>query len=314
MKRITAFLLIATMIAAALCGCSLFNSAENATVTLDQTELSLTVGDSATLSAGDAVKVRWSSADDKIAAVNGGVISAKSAGSTVITASLENGASAECRVTVADKLITSITLSAGSTRLGLGKTIQLSATFAPPDASDTALTWSSEDENIASVNSDGYVTGCSEGVTRILCRSNGGVESACTVTVEAAIEPPTTVPTLPAPTQTSTEGDTPKPTHGNSSPSPAPSSGGFIFPDSSTRYLSESEVSATLASMSGSPVADSFSQDAINEIFARNGYVFRTPSIRAYYESQPWYRANPNFSVADLSDIESYNINLIGKH
>ena len=88
------------------------------------------------------------------------------------------------------------------------------------------------------------------------------------------------------------------------------SDGGFIFPDSSARYLSDSEVASRLSSMSGSPVSDSFAQDAVNEIFARHGYVFRTPSIRAYYEAQSWYSADPSYD-GSLNAAEQYNIALL---
>jgi hypothetical protein len=78
--------------------------------------------------------------------------------------------------------------------------------------------------------------------------------------------------------------------------------------------LSESEVSATFASASGAPVSGSYSQDAINEIFARHGYTFRTASIMAYYQSKSWYHPDPNFSMSSLSEIEEYNINLFSKY
>ena len=55
-------------------------------------------------------------------------------------------------------------------------------------------------------------------------------------------------------------------------------------------------------------------QDAINEIYARHGYVFKTKSIQKYYESRSWYHKNYNFSESDLSEIESYNIGLLRKY
>ena len=66
--------------------------------------------------------------------------------------------------------------------------------------------------------------------------------------------------------------------------------------------------------MTGVSVSGSFSQDAVNEIFARNGYVFRTASIKAYYESKSWYKPDPNFSMSELSEIEEYNIALFSKY
>ena len=84
----------------------------------------------------------------------------------------------------------------------------------------------------------------------------------------------------------------------------------MIFPDSSARYLAQSEVTVTLKSRSGSPVSQSFAQDAINEIYARNGYIFRTESIRSYYEAQSWYHPNPGYD-GSLNTFEAYNIALL---
>lgn len=77
------------------------------------------------------------------------------------------------------------------------------------------------------------------------------------------------------------------------------------MPDSSIRKLNANEVMGL-----GSELA----QDAINEIYARHGYVFKTDSIRHYYQSQSWYHENYNFSESDLSEIESYNIGLLRKY
>ena len=282
-------------------------------LTLDQTELNLTVGDSAQLSAGDAVKVNWTSSDNAVATVNGGTVSAKAAGSAVITASLENGESATCAVTVTDKLINVVTLDVKNARIEVGKTIQLTASYAPADATKTELHWESSDENVAEVDENGYVTGIGEGTATVTCKSENDIEASCTVTVGAA-QLPTSAATLPpsteAPTQTST---TPTESSQGATSAPPAVSGDFIFPDSSSRYLTDSEVVTRLSGMSGSPVSDSFAQDAINEIFARNGYVFRTPSIRAYYEAQSWYKADPSYD-GSLNAAEQYNIALLSNY
>ena len=314
MKRLISLLTAFVLIGAMLSGCAWFEKPVQA-LSLDKTELALTVGDSAALNAGDAAKLRWTSDNEDVAVVHAGTVTARSAGKATVTVTSEDGGSASCAVTVSDKLITSISLSASSIRLGLGKTIQLNASYSPADASDHALSWLSEDEDIACVNDEGYVTGMSAGVTEIICRSSSGIEAVCTVTVVEAVEQPTNVPAaVPTakPTEKPTEAN--KPTEaGSNTPAPAVS-GDFIFPDSSARILSEEEVKATLGGMTGTPLSGSFSQDAVNEIFARNGYVFRTASIRAYYESKAWYRADPNFDSADLSEVEQYNIALFSKY
>ena len=88
----------------------------------------------------------------------------------------------------------------------------------------------------------------------------------------------------------------------------------FVFPYSSTRQLSRGEIEATLSGMVGSPVSDSFAQDAINEIYARNGYVFKTDSIRSYYNTKPWYYPDPSFTTGDFNSTEKYNISLLKQY
>lgn len=77
-------------------------------IKLDKQSLDLSVGDSATLTAtvspSDASNksVEWSSADESVAGVAGGKVTAKAAGTAVITATTKDGSfSASCKVTVA---------------------------------------------------------------------------------------------------------------------------------------------------------------------------------------------------------------------
>ena len=312
MKRIISVITALALVAICISGCSLFGSKEEK-LALDQTELSLTVGESAKLDAGDAAKLKWTSDNEDVATVHAGTVSAKAAGTAKITVSSEDGASQVCAVTVTDKLITAITLGSSSVRLGLGKTIQLSASYTPADASDSELKWSSEDESIALVDSKGFVTGQSAGATNIICSSNNGVTASCAVTVEEAPEAPTK-PAYTEPPTSATEATSAEKSKETESEPDTPRSDDFLFPDSSTRMLSESEVSAFFASVSGNPISGSFSQDAINEIFARHGYAFRTSSIMAYYKSKSWYHPDPSFSMSSLSSIEEYNINLFSKY
>ena len=82
-------------------------------------------------------------------------------------------------------------------------------------------------------------------------------------------------------------------------------SGDYIIPDSSTRYLSDSDVRG---------LDDHTLMLARNEIYARHGRKFNDAEIRAYFESKSWYY--PTIDPADftedmLSDVEKANIALI---
>jgi hypothetical protein len=83
--------------------------------------------------------------------------------------------------------------------------------------------------------------------------------------------------------------------------------GYYILPDSSTRNLSDNEVS----SLSKEQLAL-----ARNEIFARHGYVFNNQTYKDYFSSKSWYVPNPSFSgsIDDLNAYEKYNVQLIQKY
>lgn len=77
-------------------------------------------------------------------------------------------------------------------------------------------------------------------------------------------------------------------------------SNSFIFPNSSTSYLTKSQV----ASLSNYELGI-----ARNEIYARHGYTFDLAQFKNYFNSQAWY--NPIGKNVYLSSIEEHNVNLI---
>lgn len=82
----------------------------------------------------------------------------------------------------------------------------------------------------------------------------------------------------------------------------------FIFPQSSTFLLSEKDIAALKAS-------NDFQKDlraAINEIYARNGFVFKTESIKKYYLQFDWYNpSKKEVSWEDFNQIEQANLALL---
>ena len=44
-----------------------------------------------------------------------------------------------------------------------------------------------------------------------------------------------------------------------------------------------------------------------NEIFAKHGRIFKDPKLQKYFEAQPWYKPDPNFTDANLPTILSEN-------
>jgi hypothetical protein len=80
-----------------------------------------------------------------------------------------------------------------------------------------------------------------------------------------------------------------------SSPRVQPS--GFIFPDSHQRLLSSDEIST---------LSPDELRIARNEIFARRGFSFKSPDLRAHFAKFSWY--HPNASEPTLSRIEEQNV------
>ena len=50
------------------------------------------------------------------------------------------------------------------------------------------------------------------------------------------------------------------------------------------------------------------------EIYARHGKVFKEPWLQKYFSSFDWYKADPNFSDASLSEVEKQNIATIAAY
>jgi len=50
------------------------------------------------------------------------------------------------------------------------------------------------------------------------------------------------------------------------------------------------------------------------EIYARHGKVFKEPWLQKYFSSFDWYKADPNFSEASLSEVEKKNIAMIAAY
>ena len=67
----------------------------------------------------------------------------------------------------------------------IGKTITLTPTFTPSDATNKNVTWESKNTSIATVSSAGVVTGVAEGTVNIeVTTEDGGFNATCSVTVD----------------------------------------------------------------------------------------------------------------------------------
>ena len=76
--------------------------------------------------------------------------------------------------------------------LAAGGTVDLDASVSPANASNTSVSWSSSNNNVASVNSNGLVTAVAPGSANItVTTADGGFASGCAVTVTGGSGQPT---------------------------------------------------------------------------------------------------------------------------
>ena len=161
-------------------------------VTLDQTELTLTAGKTASLKAtvqpeNTTDTIVWSSSKEEVATVENGVVTAKAAGETVITATCGT-VKAECAVTVTPPVMASaVTLDKTELNLYTGDTAALTAAIQPEDTTDPTIAWTTTDAEVASVQ-NGVVTAGKTG-TATITASCGEAKAQCAVTVKAPAEP-----------------------------------------------------------------------------------------------------------------------------
>ena len=165
-------------------------------ITLSNTELKMTEGDVATLTASvqpaDATDkaLTWTSSNEAIATVSAnGEVKAVKEGNAVITVKASNGVCATCKVTVESGIIvvTSVTLDKTSLEMTEGEAAVLKATVNPADATDKTLTWTSSDSSVATVSATGEVKALKAGTTNITVSSANGKTATCKVTVAARI-------------------------------------------------------------------------------------------------------------------------------
>ncbi len=184
-------------------------------VSLNKNDLALTSkGQSYQLSASVAPSnaanksVKWTSGNPKVATVSSsGKVTAVANGNTTITATAADGSGKKdiCAVTVnipkpADPTptptpsvvkVSSVSLNPSSLSLTKkGQTARLSATVSPSNATNKSVTWSSSNNNVATV-SNGVVTAVGNGSATITATAadGSGKRASCSITVNIPTTP-----------------------------------------------------------------------------------------------------------------------------
>ena len=171
-------------------------------VVLNQTSLKLEVGEKQNLKVNvlpqNAIhsQITWTSSNPEIVQVSKiGEVTGIGLGESIVEATAEDGYHfAKCRVVVRQKepeltAVSSIKLSENKKELTIGQKFVLMATVAPENATNKEVVWSSENENVASVDEKGIVTAKESGntVIKVTAQDGSDVMAQCSVIVKEKI-------------------------------------------------------------------------------------------------------------------------------
>ena len=134
-------------------------------------------------------KVEWKTSDEKVATVDeNGTVKAAGLGTAVITAATEDGATAECKVTVEAE---AIKLDKTEATIIKGDTLQLGVLKDNEDNEkyEGKVEWKTSDEKVATVDENGTVKASGVGTAVITVASEDGATAECKVTVEVPDAP-----------------------------------------------------------------------------------------------------------------------------
>jgi uncharacterized protein YjdB len=166
-------------------------------VSLNKTSTTIPVGGIETLSViftpvnATNQNVIWESSAPAIVEVINGVISGKALGNAIITVTTVDGnKKASCAVTVSSAPVnipvTSVVLDKNILNLDAGSKETLNAIISPSNATNKAVTWNSNAPSIATVSTNGLVTGIAAGNATITVTTVDGNKTAtCSVSVSS---------------------------------------------------------------------------------------------------------------------------------
>ncbi len=150
--------------------------------------------------------VAWRTSNSEIAQVIDGEVYACNPGTATITAYVVQNPNLKATCTVTVDYITSVEINDSSVQLtAKGATYQLSAKITPANTKHNALSWSSSDTSVATVDQNGKVTAVGNGYATITCKAadtkqpyNPDLTSTCSVTVKIPEATPTPTPSQPS--------------------------------------------------------------------------------------------------------------------
>ena len=164
-----------------------------ASIAISQSSAEMEIGETLTLKATVSPSnatydgMTWTSTNPKVASASAsGLVTALSEGNTTITV-MAGGKTAICSITVVKGYVavTSISLNKTTLELVEDDTETLIATVSPDDAADKTVSWTSSNEEIATVK-DGTITAVKEGEATIFAKA-GEKTASCKVIVSKKV-------------------------------------------------------------------------------------------------------------------------------
>ena len=150
-------------------------------ITIDgEQTLTLKVNEAATLVAtvlpdnATNKDIEWTSSDNDVVEVARGRLLAHKAGDAVITATAKDGQGAKATVTVKVIVEAESVEVSGAKHVAINGTVTLAATVAPENATDKTVTWTTDNDKIATVDKNGVLTGVAEGKVIVTATTANG--------------------------------------------------------------------------------------------------------------------------------------------
>ena len=169
-------------------------------VSLDTSSLKLSVGDTYAFKTSvlpenaTNKELIWSTSDESVVSVDNGIVTALNEGKATITVKSKDGyKSSSAEITVVKKPpivhVSSVSLNETSLNLLTGDRATLTATVLPTNATDKTISWSSSNEDVATIK-NGKITAISAGQATITATTkDGGLTASCIVSVTQKIIP-----------------------------------------------------------------------------------------------------------------------------
>ena len=144
------------------------------------------------LPGGEAL--HWSSSDPSVVTIDGaGGATAANYGTAFVVATSVDGNHSESVKVVVPLKPDSMKLTCSRPTLAVGERWPLTVSFLPESATTPAITYASDNQNVASVSSAGVVTAVGVGTARITAAGGDGLSSSVSVSVRRAATAPTKV-------------------------------------------------------------------------------------------------------------------------